>query len=617
MKTKILIGLTVLSLCFVFGGFYIIQAMNSVVTGLQDMMVLQQMGFQRKSLLAQIKEVQSDLLLKDSPHATDFDIFVQHGEAVSASIDACHQCHHPESLAHAMQELRGHVDLYLQRTSSAYTLKGDVNRMNEAKSVAFNEGNRLLDEVGSLFTLADEKIAIRTAQAQDSVADTREVLISFVIIGPCAILVVAVIFLMRFTHAVSVLSQAISRVKEGNLEYRITEQLKDEFRDLARAFNDMGASLNEQRRKCETIQQRYRILFESAGDAIFILEAEGPDAGKIISANKAAADMHGYTIEELLKMRVSDLKVSEEVAFNVRERFRRILDGAWIKEMINHRRKDGTIFPIEISAGLMEYDDHKYILAFDRDITDRVQTEDALQRSKQLAMVGQMAAGLVHEIKNPLAGIKVSMEVLSSELVMAQEDREVMLRVVNEVNRIEVLLRNVLEYARPPKPEFFSCDIKWLLETSIKNAELSLKSPAYATQKDKEIRFVRELDESLPMIRADSSKLMQIFLNLFLNAIEASPEGGTITVQASPLESGNGVKIVIDDTGRGLAADTLAKIFQPFFTTKPKGSGLGLAISKRLIEQHQGTIEANSIIGQGTTFTITLPLEQNIGKDEI
>jgi len=615
MKTKIIIGLIFLSFSFIIGGFYITDAMNRVVGGLQDMMVLQQMGFQRKNMMAQIREMQADLLLKDSPHATDFETFIQHGDGVSASIQACHHCHHPESLAQPMKELQDQVYSYLKGVSGVYTLRANFGRRNDAKKRAFNQGELLLREVGSLFASADEKIAFRTAQARQSVADARELLIGFVVIGPLLILTVTIFFLTRFTYSVTALAKAIGSIKEGNLDYQITEQLNDEFLDLAEAFNDMGSSLKDQCRLVESVERRYKILFESAGDAIFILEAEGDQAGRIVSANKAAADMHGYTIEELHALHIRELDMPEDAA-KIPERIQRMLDGAWINDTVYHRRKDGTVFPVEISAGFLEFEGHKYILAFDRDITERIRAEDALQRSKQLAMVGQMAAGLVHEIKNPLAGIKVSMEVLSSELEMAQEDREVMLRVVNEVNRIEGLLRNVLEYARPPKPEFFPCDIRKLLETSIKNAELSLKSPTHVKHNDKAIVFVQELDDSLPMVMADSSKLLQIFLNLLLNAIEASPEGGTITVSASLNESGYGVRILIADTGKGLEADTLAKIFQPFFTTKPKGSGLGLAITKRLIEQHQGIIKAVSSSGKGTTFTITLPLEQSNGQDE-
>jgi len=615
MKTKVIIGLIVLFLSFVFGGVYITGAMNKVVNGLQHMMLLQQMGFQRKNLLAQIKELQSDLLLKDTPHATGFDTLIQHGEAVSNSISACHLCHHPHAVLQPMQKLQDQIDSYLKNVSTVYTLKANPERMNEARQRAFGQGELLFDTIDSLFATSDEKIARRTMQTRQSVAKSRRLLIGFLVIGPICILVVAIFFLSRFTHAVTILADAIGKVEEGDLDYRITEKLNDEFFDLANAFNNMGVSLQEQSRRLESMQMRYRILFESAGDAIFIMAAEGKEVGKILSANKAAADMHGYSIEELLSMHISDLDAEEE-AGKIPDRIRRMMAGAWINDVVRHCKKDGTIFPIEISAGLMEYGGDRYILAFDRDITERVQTEEALHRSKQLAMVGEMAAGLMHEIKNPLAGIKVSMEVLSSELEMPQEDREVMLRVINEVNRIETLLRNMLDYARPPKPDFYPCDINQLLETSIKNTELSLRSPAFGNLKGKNFAFVRQMDERVPLIMADSSKLLQVFLNLMLNAIEASPEGGTIILRTGTGETGNGVKIMIADTGRGMEAGTLAKIFQPFYTTKPKGSGLGLAISKRLIEQHQGTIEAKSISGRGTTITITLPMEQNLEQDE-
>jgi len=616
VKTKVIIGLIVLFLSFVFGGVYITGAMNRVVNGLQHMILLQRMGFQRKNLLAQIKELQSDLLLKDTPHATGFDTLIQHGEAVNNSISACHLCHHPQAILQPMQELQDQIDIYLKNVSTVYTLRANTERMHEARQRALEQGALLFGTIDSLFSTSDEKIAARTMQTGQSVAKTRRLLIVFLVIGPLCILAVSIFFLTRFTRAVTILSNAIGRVKEGNLDYRITEKLNDEFFDLAEAFNNMGISLQEQSERIESMQMRYRILFESAGDAIFILEAEGDEAGRILSANKAAADMHGYSIEELLTLNISDLDVAEDME-KIPDRFRRMMAGAWIKDVVRHRRKDGTIFPIEISAGLMEYGGDRYILAFDRDITERVQTEEALQRSKQLAMVGEMAAGLMHEIKNPLAGIKVSMEVLSSELEMSQEDREVMLRVINEVNRIETLLRNMLDYARPPKPDFYPCDINQLLETSVKNTELSLRSPAYGNLKGKNFAFVRQMDERLPLITADSSKLLQVFLNLLLNAVEASPEGGTITLRTNTNAEGNGVEIMIADTGRGMETDTLAKIFQPFYTTKPKGSGLGLAISKRLVEQHQGSIEAKSTSGRGTIITITLPLEQNLEQDEI
>ncbi|MBU4033681.1 MAG: hypothetical protein KKG34_02680, partial [Proteobacteria bacterium] len=126
--------------------------------------------------------------------------------------------------------------------------------------------------------------------------------------------------------------------------------------------------------------------------------------------------------------------------------------------------------------------------------------------------------------------------------------------------------------------------------------------------------FVRDLDPGLPMLMADPSQMQQVILNLLLNAMEATPEGGTITVTTRPGRNGT-VAVVIADTGKGLSEEARARIFEPFYTTKPKGSGLGLAITRRLVEQHHGVIEVVSVVGQGTIFTITLPVEQLI-EDE-
>ncbi|MGV1101030.1 ATP-binding protein [Thiovibrio sp. JS02] len=609
MKLKVFIGLIVLSLCFIFGGLYITEAMNRVIANLQDIIILQQVEFQRKTLLSQIKEVQTDLLLKDSPHAASLDTFVRHGEAVAATLDGCFRCHHPAPLAGRIGALKGIVEGYQKKLSRVYTLRANADRLGEARKSAFAAGEHLQYELNKLFLGADEKIAERTGLARQTISASRELLIVFVTIGPVIILLVSVYFFGRFTRAVTILSEAIRKVQDGNLDYRIKEKLDDEFHHLAEAFNRMGISLKEQCRRVESMQQRYRVLFESAGDAIFILEAEGAAAGRIISANKAAADMHGYSVDELLSMHIGELDDAESAA-EIPGRVARILQGEWLKAVVNHRRKDGTVFPIEISAGLLEYDGHKYVLAFDRDITERIKAEEALQRARQLAMVGEMAAGLAHEIKNPLAGIKVSIEILASELTLAQEDKEVFLRVVQEVNRIETLLKNLLSYARPPKPHIDAVQLNVLLMNSVKNAEMALKSPNYFSDRKKEIRFVTELAQDIPTVSADSSQLQQIFLNLFLNGIEAIPEAGVITVRSAWDQAGE-VRITIADTGRGFDEEGILKAFQPFYTTKSKGSGLGLAICKRLVEQHHGRIDLISKKGEGAAFVITLPVQHH------
>jgi two-component system sensor histidine kinase AtoS len=226
-------------------------------------------------------------------------------------------------------------------------------------------------------------------------------------------------------------------------------------------------------------------------------------------------------------------------------------------------------------------------------------------------VVGEMAAGLAHEIKNPLAGIKVSIEVLTSELQLEPEDSEIFQRIIDEINRIETLLKNLLSYAMPPAPQFTQIDVNRIIEFAIKTVVFSLKSPAQQTKshKLKDIRFIKALSDRLPRIAADPSQLQQVILNLFLNAIQAIPETGEVSVETFA-DSAGFIRIVVSDTGKGIDEKDLGNMFLPFFTTKPKGTGLGLPICKRLIEQQNGSIDVAHNATGGLTFTISLPVVQ-------
>ena len=236
-----------------------------------------------------------------------------------------------------------------------------------------------------------------------------------------------------------------------------------------------------------------------------------------------------------------------------------------------------------------------------------------LQQTERLAVVGELAAGMAHEIKNPMAGIKVSMEVLRQDSPLPPEDKEVLLRVINEIDRITIMIKGMLSYARPPTPKLISIDINQLLEGSLKSASYSLRSPKYKIKApDRQIKFVTDLHPNIPQIIADPDQLQQIFLNLILNAVEAlysiSDPQGFITIQTRQ-SSDESIQISIANTGKGIDNKSLENIFKPFFTTKSHGTGLGLAISKRLVEQHNGSISvANNPGDDGVTFTLTFPV---------
>jgi signal transduction histidine kinase len=233
-----------------------------------------------------------------------------------------------------------------------------------------------------------------------------------------------------------------------------------------------------------------------------------------------------------------------------------------------------------------------------------------MQRTEQMVIVGELAAGLAHEIKNPLAGIKVAMQVLAEEASLSDEDREVVRKVAQEVVRLESLMKNFLNFTRPAKPQLAELNINSLINTIL---AFYVKSRSISPDRPGGIRIEKDL-QPLPGTLADPMQLQQIVLNLVLNAVDAMPDGGTLGVRTSFEMGDDLIQIEISDTGKGISREHADQIFHPFFTTKPKGTGLGLAISRQLIEQHGGSITAAGKPSGGTVFKIQLPMKTAAGS---
>lgn len=230
-----------------------------------------------------------------------------------------------------------------------------------------------------------------------------------------------------------------------------------------------------------------------------------------------------------------------------------------------------------------------------------------MQRMEQLRVCGEMAAGLVHEIRNPLAGMKLSIEILLSELELEERFKEVLLKVIEQIRNIELLMKNLLNYARPIAAQPVRFNVNRTLEQTIYFIE---KHPSFISS-DPNRHLIRELDKTVPEIFGDPQQLQQVFLNLLLNAADAISEGGSITVRTIHDRQAETVAIAVQDTGKGISLELQEKIFHPFFTTKSKGkgTGLGLAVSKRIVEEHGGRIEVMNNRTGGVTFTVTLPVK--------
>ena len=219
-----------------------------------------------------------------------------------------------------------------------------------------------------------------------------------------------------------------------------------------------------------------------------------------------------------------------------------------------------------------------------------------MSRAEHLATLGELAAGLAHEIRNPLAGIAGVIEIIGHDLPESASTREIWKEVQQEMRHIQRILNDLLDYARPRAPEFHPADLNATADRAVNLARQQVLSRPI------EINLSRA--EGLPLVEHDSAQIQQVLLNLLLNAIQAIEGEGRVEVR---LESRNGFAVItVADTGRGIDPTQLPNIFRPFFTTKGKGTGLGLSLAQRIVQAHGGRIEVISSRGTGTEFTIWL-----------
>jgi PAS domain S-box-containing protein len=344
-------------------------------------------------------------------------------------------------------------------------------------------------------------------------------------------------------------------------------------------------------------EARWRSVIHSAVDGIVVIDAEG----RIEAFNPAAERLFGYSEHELLGHNVNVLMPSpyheEHDSYIARYlatgRAKIIGTG---REVVG-RRRDGTTFPLHLSVGELTVDGARKFTGILHDLTGRVRLEEQLRERAALARIGEMAAVIAHEVKNPLAGIRGAIQVIGSRLPAESRDRAVLGNIVTRIDALDGLMKDLLLFARPPQPRRTSVEIVPLVTMT---ADLICQDP---TLKGIQVG----VDGSAPPVLADAEMLKIVFQNLFVNSAQAMEGQGRIEVAIATADGR--CEIAVTDTGPGIPAEIREKIFTAFFTTKSRGSGLGLATAKRLVEAHQGEIQVECPPGGGTRITVRLPTQ--------
>jgi PAS domain S-box-containing protein len=356
-------------------------------------------------------------------------------------------------------------------------------------------------------------------------------------------------------------------------------------------------------REIERLRNFNESIIQSISSGLILVDNQG----KITYMNRAAENILGYSSEKVIGRSFQTLHLKEKRNF-IGTPFDHSSDIDTRREG-NIRRNDGVDIPtgFTISDHLDTRGKKIGEIVVFRDLTNVFKMQEEILRVDRLVSLGEISSGIAHEIRNPLAGIKTTAQAMGEEMDENDSKREYLKRITREIDRLNDLLKMFFSFAKPQKPNLVFCNIRDVVKEI---TPLLIKDLA-----DRRITFVEKYDPRLPKVKVDLTQMHQVFLNLFLNAIQAMPDGGELHLEAAPVFSeplshsqADYVQVAIRDTGDGMPAAILSKVFDPFFTTKARGVGLGLSISYQIIKKHGGTIRVESQEDRGTTFFITLPL---------
>ena len=428
----------------------------------------------------------------------------------------------------------------------------------------------------------------------------------------------------RISRPMQVLAEGAAAISRGELDLQIEPATDDEIGRLAIAFNHMAAQLRQQRTELEGANAELRQRLDEVADlksytdnilasltnGIVTVDLDG----RVVTLNPAAEMMTGFFAGEVIgryctEVFASTPELGEILMETIASR------SASPGVAVTLQRRNGRTLPVEISAAPLKGGEGKDlgVIAAVRDLTVVRELESRLRRSDRLAALGELAAGLAHEIKNPLTSLLTFSRHLSRRFDDEQFRAKFQSVVPRELERINGIVEGLLELARPARVNFTAVRLPALLERAVE---------LYAHEMEaRDVQVRRDYARDLPVVWVDAEAVYQALVNLVRNALDAMPSGGTLTLHAGwsddhhvvrpgrPGPAGaRRVRVEIEDTGIGIPAADADRVFIPFFSTKTGGTGLGLALTHKIVEDHGGSIDFRSAVGDGTVFRIVLPL---------
>ena len=380
-------------------------------------------------------------------------------------------------------------------------------------------------------------------------------------------------------HRFSDYFQALSETQIRNYAQMLEIKVKDRTRELAES------------------ETKYRTLVEEIRDGYFVNQN-----GRIVFANKAFSDMHGYLHNEVIGRSFTDF-VAPESLEKVRKLYEQRVKAREPGDhyVYNRLHRNGSSLPTENKVVMSLYGGRKAAIGICRDITERVEIEKRVREAENLAHIGEITTTLAHEIRNPLSSARMSIQMLLKNPAFKGNEKRRLEILAQEVTRLNRIVTEMLDFAKPIKFDFRSASMESLVCSSLDAIEMRIKEKGIVTRK--------VFSKRLPLVMMDSEKMEQAVINLLLNAVEAVDHKGRIDISVKQHgREKRSVRMEIADNGPGIDSEDLPYIFDPFYSKKTKGAGLGLANAKKIIEAHGGSIRILPVPAGGVLVDLTIPV---------
>ena len=362
---------------------------------------------------------------------------------------------------------------------------------------------------------------------------------------------------------------------------------------------NLQVEVEERTRQLSESEAKHRVLVEEINDGYFVNQS-----GVIVFANRAFCEMHGYTVDEVVGRPFTDF-VAPESLLEVKELYETRVSGGEAEILYTYlrRRKDDVSLATENKVKLINYERQKAVAGICRDITERLEMERRVRESERFAYIGQLTTSLAHEIRNPLSAIKMNSQILAKNLRLNGNDRKRGEIISKEISRLERILTEMLDFAKPVRLDPRPSSINDILDSCLEILDEKLREGGIMVNKHCSAR--------IPGFPVDPDKIEQAILNVLLNSVEALSPGSEIRVVTKPTRKyGKGVVIEIHDNGPGIRPEDYPYVFDPFFSSKKKGTGLGLSNVKKIVEAHGGVVTLLPPRNRGTHVQISLPCRE-------